>query len=266
MTARAGSRTFAAAAIVMALAGNAWGQTAVEEPHVPVPPVTEADREAAFPDVDGHAVHDSGLHYFVLFDRLEWQTGATGGLNWDNKSWIGGDVNRAWVRAEGATDGGRIEDAEAHVLYGRAVRPWWDIVAGLRQDFRPGPSRTWAAVGVQGLAPQWFEVEATVYVGESGHTAARVEIEYELLVTNRLILQPLAEIDLYGRSIPERGVGAGLSSGELGLRLRYEIRREFAPYLGASWQRQFGETADYARADGRDAGGWRAAAGVRMWF
>jgi copper resistance protein B len=231
--------------------------------------VTDEDRKAAFPQLDdaGHAVHDSAVHYYVLFDQLEWQAGdgITAG-NWDNRGWIGRDVNRFWFRTEGEAEGGDLAEAQAHALYGRAIHRWWDVVAGVRQDFRPGPARTWAAVGVQGLAPYWFEVEATAYIGESGRTHFRFETEYELLLTNRLVLQPLVELEIYGKSDPERGIGAGLSSGEAGLRVRYEFRREFAPYIGVTWNRKFFGTGDFARAAGEDTGGARFATGVRVWF
>lgn len=232
-----------------------------------IPRLTDADRKAAFPDVQGHAVHDNAVNYFVLFDQLEWQTaGGVSGLNWDNKTWVGGDLNRLWLRSEGETDHGGVEHAEAHALYGRAFARWWDVVAGVRQDVRPGPQQTWAAVGVQGLAPYWFEVEATAYVGEGGQTAARFEVEYELLLSNRLVLQPLVEINLYGTSSAEPGIGAGLSTTEAGFRLRYEFRRELAPYLGVTWTRRFGKTAGFAAAAGEDGKGARLVTGVRLWF
>lgn len=233
-----------------------------------IPPVTDEDRAAAFPELNGqHTVHDDAVHYYVLFDQLEWQMGdgATAG-SWDNKGWIGKDVNRFWFRTEGEAEDGDLGEAQAHALYGRAIHRWWDLVVGVRQDFRPGPQRTWAAVGIQGLAPYWFEVEATAYIGEAGRTHFRVETEYELLFTNRLILQPLVELELYGKSDPERGIGAGLSSGEAGLRLRYEFRREFAPYIGVTWNRKFFGTADFAEAAGEDEGGAKLALGVRVWF
>lgn len=234
----------------------------------PVPPLTDEERAAAFPaDLDGHTVHDNTLHYYVLVDQLEWQAGSgLQRLSWDTRSWIGGDLNRVWIHSEGSGDRKRIDDAEAHVMYGRSFARWWDVVAGIRQDYRPGPTQTWVAVGIKGLAPQWFEVDASLYVGEKGATLARIEVEYELLVTNRVVLQPLVELNVYGKAIPERGIGAGLSSADAGLRLRYEIRREFAPYIGVLWHRQFAGTADYARAAGEDVGGWRATAGLRMWF
>jgi copper resistance protein B len=237
-------------------------------PAADLPPITDEDRKAAFPELtEQHTVHDDGIHYFVLFDQLEWQAGeGPNGLSWDNKGWIGGDVNRFWFRTEGEGADGDLEDAQAHALYGRAIAPWWDLVVGVRQDVRPGPAQTWAAVGIQGLAPYWFEVEATAYVGESGRTHFRFETEYELLLTNRLVLQPLAEIEIYGKSDPVHGIGAGLGELDAGLRLRYEFRREFAPYVGVTWNRKFFGTADLAEAAGEDTSGTRLAVGVRMWF
>ena len=234
--------------------------------HPGIPPITDADRAAAFPDVEGHTVHDRAIHSYVLFDQLEWQPGDGGGVHWDTKGWIGRDINRFWFRTEGAGDDGGLEEAEAHFLYGRAIARWWDLVAGIRQEFEPGEARTWAAIGIQGLAPYWFEVEATAHVGASGRTHVRVETEYELLLTNRLVLQPLVEMDLYGKSDPDRGVGAGLSSVDAGLRLRYEVRREVAPYVGIVWSRRFFRTAELAEARGDDTSGVRLALGARVWF
>ena len=232
-----------------------------------IPPVTEEDRKAAFPDVEGHSVHDQALSYHVLFDQLEWQSVAGGtGFNLDTKGWVGGDRDRLWFRTEGDAADGHVGDAEAQMFYGRQFSRWWDVVAGVRQDVRPGPSRTWAAFGVQGLAPYWFEVELTGYIGAEGRTHFRGEVEYELLLTNRLVLQPLVEIELFGKSDPERGIGAGLSTTEAGFRLRYEIRREFAPYVGAVWNNKFGGTADFARAAGEGTGGARLVTGLRIWF
>jgi copper resistance protein B len=233
-----------------------------------IPPITDEDRRAAFPhDLEGHAVHDRSLNYFLLFDQLEWQSVAGGtGLNVDTKGWVGGDRDRLWFRAEGDAEDGRVGEAEAHVFYGRQISRWWDVVAGVRQDFRPGPARTWAAVGIQGLAPYWFEVELTGYIGASGRTHIRGEVEYELLLTNRLVLQPLLELELFGKSDPERGVGAGLSTTDLGFRLRYEFRREFAPYIGVTWNNKWAGTADFAEAAGEETSGARFVTGVRLWF
>jgi copper resistance protein B len=231
-----------------------------------IPPPTEADRKAAFPDVHGHAVHDQAVNSYVLLDRLEGQAGRAGGsLALDSKGWIGTDTDRFWFRAEGQGDGDRAEKAQVHLLYGRAISRWWGLVGGVRQDLRPGPAQTWAAVGIQGLAPYLFEVEATAYVGAGGRTEFRARTEYDLLLTNRLILQPLIEVELSGKSDPTRRVGAGLASVDAGLRVRYEIRRELAPYIGLTWDDRFFGTADFAAAAGERAGGLRLAVGIRLW-
>jgi copper resistance protein B len=211
-------------------------------------------------------VHDRPINWFVLFDQLEWQGGDSGSFNLENTSWIGGDINRLWIRAEAESDNDAVEAADVHALWGRSFSRWWDFVAGVRQDFRPGDPQTWAAFGIQGLAPYWFEIEATGYLGAGGRTHARIEAEYDLLLTNRLVLQPLGGLELYGKSDPERGIGAGLSSIEAGLRLRYEIRREFAPYLGITWDRKLFGTGDFARDNGEQVGAARLAFGVRTWF
>jgi len=146
------------------------------------------------------------------------------------------------------------------------VSPWWDVLVGVKQDFRPADSRTWAAIGIQGLAPYKFETSATAYVGDGGQLAATLEVEYELLLTNRLILQPLVEATLAARDEPEHGMAAGLNKVEAGLRLRYEFSRRFAPYIGISHERLFGDTADYHQAAGEHTRDTRWVAGVRVWF
>lgn len=232
-----------------------------------IPPVTDEDRKAAFPDVEGHSMNDNGMNYFVLLDQLEWQAGdGISGINIDTRGWVGRDRDRLWFRAEGDGENGNAGEAQTHVLYGRQFARWWDVVAGVREDIRPGSPQTWAAFGVQGLAPYWFDIEATGYVGASGRTHARFEVEYELLFTNRLVLQPLFEVEVFGKSDPERGVGAGLSSTDFGFRLRYEVRREVAPYIGVTWRNKWGKTADFAEADGEDSGGARFVSGLRVWF
>jgi copper resistance protein B len=238
-----------------------------DEPRTPIPPVTEAALEAAFPDVVPHPMPDEALNYFVLLDQLEGVDTPTGaGLRWDATAWVGGDINRVWLRTEGGAEDGRVGEAEAHLLYGRAVARWWDVVVGARQDVRPGSGQTWLAFGVQGLAPYWFEIEATAFVGGGGRTAARLEAEYDLLITNRLVLQPLAEVNLFGKTDEVRGRGTGLSNLETGLRLRYEIKREIAPYVGVVWSKTFGDTTDLARLAGDTAQGSRVVAGVRLWY
>lgn len=226
----------------------------------------ESHPAAAFPDLGDQHAHEESVHYLALFDQFEWQDAEGGAQNWDAKGWIGTDLDRAWFRTEGEREDGRTESAFTELLYGRAISPWWELVAGVRNDFRPGPSRTWGAIGVQGLAPYKFDIEATAYIGESARTHARVEAEYELLLSNRLILQPQIEAELFGEDDRRRRIGAGLSQVELGLRLRYEIRREFAPYLGLVWSRRVGDTADFARQEGERIRDTRLVAGIRFWF
>lgn len=232
-----------------------------------IPPLTDADRHAAFPDVHLHHQHGTRVNDFWMLDRLEVSDADPGtALGWEASAWMGGDVQRLWLRSEGEAVDGRVEHGDVEVLYGRGVRAWWDVVAGIRQDFGEGPSRTWAAFGVQGLAPYKFEVAATAYVGQGGRTAARVEADYDTLFTNRLILQWRAEANAYGKADPMAGIGSGVSTLEAGLRLRYEVTRQFAPYIGIQHERALGNTADLRRAAGHGANDTRVVAGLRLWF
>lgn len=237
----------------------------------PLPPPTAEELATAFPDLHGmdmrEHMDEDPLVGMLLFDQLEWQkNGDDAGLGWNLVGWLGHVNNRLWLRSEGERRDGRTEHGDIELLWGHATGPWWDAVVGVRHDFGAGRPRDWAAFGVQGLAPYKFEVAATAYVGESGRVAARAEAEYELLLTNRLILQPKLEVNLYSRADPENGIGKGLSDAAFGLRLRYEIRREFAPYVGYLWSRKFGDTATLAEAGGarRSEGQW--VAGLRFWF
>ena len=238
-----------------------------DQPITPIPVLTDADRAAAVPPPSDHPVHDNTIQYFALFNRLEgFDSDGGTGMEWEGQGWIGTDLNKLWLRSEGERIGGRTESADLEVLYGRAFARWWDVVAGVRHDFKPGASQDFAALGVQGLAPYKFEFAATAYIGQSGQTAARVEAEYETLLTNRLILQPLVELNFYGKNDERRGIGSGLSTAEAGLRLRYEFTRQFAPYIGVVHERAFGRTADLRREDGEDVNDTRFVAGIRIWF
>jgi copper resistance protein B len=238
-----------------------------DQPRTPIPPLTDADRIAAFPDVAGHAVHDNAIHSYWLVDRLEgWNADPGTGVGWEALAWIGTDLDRVWLRSEGERVDGSLESADIEVLYGRSVAPWWDVVAGVRHDFGEGPSQSFAAIGVMGLSPYKFEVEATAYVGQSGQTGARLEAEYDTLLTNRLILQWQAEAELYGKDDAPRGIGSGLSTIEAGLRLRYEFTRQFAPYVGIVRERAFGGTAESRRDRFDDIDDTRVVAGLRIWF
>lgn len=238
----------------------------MDAPREPIPALTDEDRAAAFPNVSGHTVHGSSIHQLLRLEELELrdtERGAT--FSWEGRYWAGGDIDRVWLRGTGE----HVENDDAlelEVLYGRHVAAWWDIVTGLRQDFGSGPSRTFAAIGIQGLAPYRFELEATAYFGERGQTSARLEAGYELLLTNRLILRPQLELNAYGRTDREAGVGAGLATLEAALRLRYEVTRRFAPYIGVVLERAFSNTAELRRTAGEDRQDAQLVAGFRTWF
>lgn len=245
-------------------AGMAKG---LAEPRTPIPTLTDADRAAATPPAQMHDAMDNSVHTFTLIDRLEgWNAQPGRGASWEGKGWVGNDLRRVWWRSEGERVRGRTESADLEVLYGKSISPWWDVVAGVRHDFKPGDSRNFAAIGVQGLAPQKFEVAATGYLGSSGFATARFEAEYETLLTNRLILQPRLEMNINAKDDPRRGLGSGLATAEAGLRLRYEITRRFAPYIGVSREWSFGRTAGFRRNAGENINDTRVVAGIRIWF
>ena len=260
-------RRLSSAVLALAAPAAITAQEPDDAPRTPIPAVTPADRVAAEPPEGGDGAHDGTLHGFLLVDQLEWRRArAEDELAWKVEGWAGSDLNRLWLRAEGEHTSSDTESAVIEVFYGRSVTPWWDLLVGLRHDAAPGPSRNFAAIGLQGLAPQWFETSLTAYVREGGHAGLQLEVEYELLLTNRLILQPLLEVALWSRDDPERNIGSGLGRAEGGLRLRYEITRRFAPYIGVSHARAFGDTADLWRADSGHRHATSITAGLRFWF
>jgi copper resistance protein B len=203
----------------------------------------------------------------VMLDLFEYQTGGKhDGYRWAGEAWSGGDVNRLVVRSEGeggVEDG--LETGEVQALYSRAVSPTVDLQGGVRQDFAP-IGRTYLTLGAQALLPWWFEVEGALFVATTGEVLARAEATHDLRLAQRLVLQPRAELNFAAQDTPATRTGSGLSNAELGLRLRYEIRREFAPYVGVSWDRRVGRTADYVRAAGEDPAAARFVVGLRTWF
>lgn len=203
-----------------------------------------------------------------MLDRLEYRAGkGADGYAWEGEGWIGGDINRFAVKSEGeGAFGGSLERAEVQALYSRAIDPWFNLQAGVRQDFGEGPDRSYAVIGIDGLAPYWFEVGAEAFLSTRGDAHLRLEASYDQRITQRLILQPAAEFNLAAQHVPELGIGAGPSDIELGLRLRYEIAREFAPYVGVHWERKLGDTADYARAAGDKPSATSLVIGLRAWF
>ena len=207
----------------------------------------------------------------IVIDQLE--HGFTKGsdrLRFNGFGWVGGDYNRLWVNAEGnRTSTGSLDDADVQILYGRLIAPFWDLQGGVRyyQPLQNGPKRGSAVFGIQGLAPYKFEVQAAGFVSNRGEVSARVEIEYDLRVTQRLVAQPRFETNVAIQRVRELGIGRGLNDAELGLRIRYEIRREFAPYVGIVWTSKFGEAAEFARAErvGTSTRNLAFVLGVRFW-
>jgi copper resistance protein B len=206
--------------------------------------------------------------YRILFDRLELQAqDGRDGYAWDAEAWYGGDRDKVWLKTEGeGRFGEAAEHVEAQLLFSRAIDPWFNFQAGVRYDLRPDPQRAHLVLGVEGLAPYRFEVDGALFLSTKGELTARFGAEYDQRITRRLILQPRVEIDVSAQDVPELGIGAGLSSAEAGVRLRYEFEPEFAPYVGVSYRRALGRTADFSRAAGEDVGGFSLLLGIRAWF
>lgn len=235
----------------------------------PPPDARDPHAYAGGQDFGPYRLELGDTHRFgsLLAENLEAAAGdGATAFHYDVRGWYGGLYNRAVVKAEGEAADGQIEDARTELLFSRAFRPYWDAQAGIRRDDGEGPHRTWFGFGVQGLAPYWFELDLTGYVGEGGRTALRLDASYELLFTQRLILEPTIEADAYGQSDRDRGIGQGFADLDLQLRLRYEIRRELAPYIGLSWVRKFGRTRDFARERGGEASTLQFVAGIRFWL
>ncbi|HEX7875655.1 MAG TPA: copper resistance protein B [Sphingobium sp.] len=204
----------------------------------------------------------------LMLDRLEYRVGkGPDGYHWEGEGWIGGDINRFAFKTEGEGEvGGPLERAEVQALYSRAIDPWFNLEAGVRYDIRPDPRRTYAVIGIEGLAPYWFEVGAQAFLSNKGEAHLRLEASYDQRITQRLILQPAVEANIAAQDVPELAIGSGLSDVELGLRLRYEFAREFAPYVGVNWERKIGDTAAFSRARGERASVLSLVTGVRFWF
>ena len=225
---------------------------------------------AAAPQKTRGQIMDDKIYTYVLFDQFEYApVPSEQPISLEATSWIGGDINRLWLRAEGEQSTlERAGETELEALYGRLITPFFDAVGGVRLDRRwegETATRGHLAVGLQGLAPYRFEVEPTLYVSHAGDVSVRFEAAYGFLFTQRLVLEPEVEMSAALQEVPEWGVGSGLNNFNLGLRLRYEIHRKFAPYIGYSWDWTFGETADSARATGEDTRNGTFVFGVRVW-
>lgn len=260
----------------MAMDGVQQTGTALPAGNAPPPPLPTDHAADSVYGADAMAMgrhhlqqHHGGQNFDqVMLNLAEYQfRNGRDAYRWDGEAWFGSDINRLFVKSEGVGAFRKgIESAEVQALYSRTIGPYFNLQAGVRQDLGPSPRRTYATLGFEGLAPSFFELEGAVFLSNKGDLLGRLEGYYDQRVTQRLILQPRAELNFAAQDVPENRIGSGLSNAELGLRLRYEVRREFAPYVGVSWNRRFGATARYARADGDDATSRSIVAGIRFWF
>ncbi len=233
-------------------------------------PAVAAERAATGAPAEWDMPMMGDQHFWmVLLDRFEHGESDDGDSRlWDAQGWYGGDYNKLYFKTEGeGATGEALEEAELQLLYDRLVAPFWSLQAGVRHDVRPSEADvSYATIGVHGLAPQWFETDLALYLSEDGHVSLRGEFEYDLLLTQRLVLQPRLEVNASLDDVPRLGLASGLNSTEAGLRLRYEIRRQFAPYLGVRWKRLHGDTRDFARAEGEALAKTSFVVGLRAWF
>lgn len=258
------------------MAGHGPGGTSLAPGNAPAPlPPSDhyADRiyqNGAMADSRSmlHNEHGGSTSSMILFNLAEYQVrNGRDGYRWDGEAWFGKDLDRLVVKTEGESSFREgVESAEMQALYSRAVGPYFNLQAGVRHDFRPSPNRTYATIGFEGLSPYMFEVEGALFLSTKGDLLGRLEGYYDQRITQRLILQPRIEFNFSAQDVPENRLGAGLTDAELGLRLRYEIRRQFAPYIGVSYVAQTGRTADFTLAEGKDSTTTSFVAGVRVWF
>ncbi|OUR74006.1 copper resistance protein CopB [Methylophaga sp. 42_8_T64] len=210
---------------------------------------------------------DDPILTMVKIDQLEkTDIGNDNNTAWQAQAWLGKDLNKVWLKTEGEVVDNTLEEAEFQLLYSRAIAPYWDAQIGWRHDSKPTPNRDWLAIGVQGLAPYFFDTDVALFIGEGGNVGLRAEFEYELLLSQKWILSPEIEANFFSKNDEDVQTGSGLSGLSAGLRLRYEIKREFAPYLGVEWKKSFGTTADYLREHGEDRSDVQWVLGIKAWF
>lgn len=241
-------------------------------PPPPVPTDTPADKfwsPARMAQARAALSQEGNFHgYTLIADRMEYRAhSGEDGYAWQIMGWTGGDIDKLAFETEGeGTFNAAPESAEARAVWRHAIDPYFNLELGVRQDFGAGPDRTYAVVGIEGLAPYWFELGAHAFVSNKGDVHLRVEGEHDMRLTQKLVLQPSVELDAALQDVPELGIGAGLEKVELGARLRYEFKREFAPYVGVHWERKLGETARLTRAAGESPSAVSAVIGLRAWF
>ena len=212
-------------------------------------------------------MEDDPVELKLMLDKFE--VGRVDGnnvLSWESGLWVGKDLNKLWLKFDGERVDGKNEGTENRILYSRAIAPFWDLQAGLRHDTTPGNSRNYLNLGVQGLAPYYFETDANLSFGKDNQVKLNLAFEYEMMLTQKLVLSPEIELNAYTKDDKEMGIGSGLSDIEAGLRLRYEIKREFAPYIGVNWAKKFGNTADLASDEGEDTSETMFVLGIRAWY
>jgi copper resistance protein B len=213
------------------------------------------------------AMEDDPVLYMLKADKFEARDANDGTVTaWEGYLWVGKDLNKLWIKSEGEHESGDAESAEFQLLYSRAINANWDLQVGLRHDAKPDPERNWAVIGFHGISPYWFEIDTALFVEEDGQESLRFEAEYEFMLTQKWVLSPEIEVNWFSEDDDELGIGSGLADIEAGLRLRYEIRREFAPYVGIHYERLLGDTEDIADAEGEDTSDTQLVAGLRFWF
>lgn len=227
--------------------------------------IAASSMQAAAAEDDHRAEH--GGQVFHSF-RLETDagTGPEGAVSSaDLNGWIGTDENKLWLKGEFERSGGELEQSEIWAMYSRNVSDFWDVQVGIRHDFDPAPV-TYAVIGIEGLAPYFIETAAHFFVSDEGDVSFRFRREHDLLLTQRLIMQPYAEVELQAQDVPEQEVAAGVSRVEVGVQTRYEIHRDFAPYIDVRYEAKPGETGRMAKEDGESRGGVSALVGLRISF
>jgi copper resistance protein B len=251
------TRIIPIAAVLIALAAPA----AAQSPAATIEPGLGIEPGAMQP------VMDQAIFAHAIFNQLEGRwNGSNTQFRWDGQGWAGSDYDKLWIKSEGTLSNGALEDSQQQFLYSRAITTYFDLQGGLRSDIDSQPTRNWAAFGIQGLAPYFFDLELTGFVSGQGHLAAKLQGSYDLLITQRLILQPQIELNIYSKADPARLTGPGFSDIDTGLRLRYEFSRQLAPYIGVVYEGKFGQTANFVRQAGGNTGDVRFAFGLRVWF
>ncbi len=237
-----------------------------QKPSPQTPPSTGVS--ATTPTVDA-PMSESQFFTHVLFDQLEGRIGENdAAFRWDGEAWIGGDMNRLWLKSEGFAGGGSVTDGDQEALYARPLPRlrYFDGQIGLRADLDSGPRRLWAAVGMEGLAPGFFQIAPTFYIRDDGYVGGRITGSYDLLLSQRCIFQPEAELNFYNKNDPARRTGSGFSDIDTGARLRYEFRRKFAPYVGWAYHGEYGNSAVFARQAHERTAESQFVFGIRVWY